>query len=232
MLKAGWVRHCEQNEYADPGYLDEYNDDVFVEVLDSPACYRDGTLIANKPALPTVEQIVALATDESKGSPVRASRGDEDRSVYGRPWEDPWVHSPDVFCYDEVAALFNAIGVPGYVETTGGGCATIYAGPLVPFESVIDRAGNTETEQRYKVAAGPGHFGWGQPSVGTVEEFYIGLNDEGESDPPNAGDLGVTNTRQLAALIALYVIDAADFDNVEAIGLDATHRGIPQKGQS
>jgi hypothetical protein len=38
------------------------------------------------------------------------------------------------------------------------------------------------------------------------------------------------STRQIAALIALYVIDSADLDNVHAIGLDATQRGIPQNG--
>jgi hypothetical protein len=240
MLRSAWAEHCRTNLRASPDYLGEYIDDVNYEQVVIPSGKLDGKVITTLPVpSPTVERIVLLAKDPGLGSPVRISPGDRASGDYGNAWSlipgEEWVHSPDVFSYDEVCRMLTSIGVQAYTEQTGGGCATIYAGPLVPFEHASfvngQPVGEVEIEQRYKIAAGPGTYGWDRgDSVGSIEEFYMGPNDDGESESLSAADLAVTNTRQLAAYIALLVIDAADFDNVTAIGLDATQRGIPQNG--
>lgn len=242
MLRSAWAEHCRRNLNADPGYLDEFIDDVNYEQVVIPSGVLDGKVITTTPLpKPTVEEIVALALDPSKGSPVRMLGDDENDTGYGNAWThrergEEWVHAADVFSYDEVCALLTDIGVSAYAEQTGGGCGTIYAGPLVPFEHAeYDHGkptGGVEIEMRYKVALGPGVYGWGKgPSVGNLAESWVGPNDDGESgEGNNLADLAITSTRQIAALIALYVIDSADLDYVEAIGLDATQRGIPQNG--
>jgi hypothetical protein len=242
MLRSAWAEHCRTNHNASPDYLGEYIDDVNYEQVVIPSGTLDGKVIVTTPLPnPTVEEIVALANDTTKGSPVRNLGGDENDTGYGNAWThrergEEWVHAADVFSYDEVCDLLTDIGVIAYAEQTGGGCGTIYAGSLFPFEHAeFDHGkptGGVEIEMRYKVAVGPGVYGWGKgPSVGNLAESWVGPNDDGESgEGNNLADLAVTNTRQIAALIALYVIDAADFDNVTAIGLDATQRGIPQNG--
>lgn len=186
----------------------------------------------------TVADLIALANDETKGHEVRELTDDE-VSTWAEPkghtWQTWTGYSPDYFSYDELTHLLEEVGIPAYVEQTGGGCATIYAGPLFAYHHTVWRAGKptdeTEIEWRHVVAAGPGNYGWDQgPSIGNIGEFYVGPNDEGETEGVTTGDLAPTNTRQLAALIGLYVLDAADFDNVTAIGLDGTQRGIPQIG--
>lgn len=239
MLRSAWAEHVKRTD-ADPGYLDEYIDDVDYRQLVVPSGVIDGAVRTMLPMpLPTVEQIVAFAHRPELGSPVRVTTSDEVAGDYGNAWtkhpDVEWQHSPDVFSYDEVCNLLTRIGVHAYPEQTGGGCGTIYAGRLVEFQNAYGRAPEGhllwETERRYQVAAGPGVYGWDKgDTCGTVEEFWMGPNDDGESESHSAADLAVTNTRQLAAYIALLVIDAADFDNVTAIGLDATQRGIPQNG--
>lgn len=241
MLRSAWAEHCRTNLNADLGYLETYLDDVNYEQIVIPSGTLDGKVIVTMPIPnPTVEDIVRMAQSPVIGSDVRY---DDDTVMgdYGNAWsrlsrEVEWVHSPDVFSYDEVCALLTDLGVQAYVEQTGGGCATIYAGPLVPFEHSVWRAGvltdEVSIEQRYKVAAGLGAYGWDKgDSVGSLAEFFVGPNDDGDSGEGNeVADLAPTNTRQIAALIALYVIDMADGDSVEAIGLDSTQRGIPQNG--
>ena len=240
MLRSALAAHVRRSG-ADPGYLDEYIEDVDYRQLVVPSGVIDGTVVTTLPTPPpTVQQIVEFATDPGLGSPVRVTNDDDPTAAdYGNAWSllpgVEWHHSPDVFSYDEVCRMLTDIGIAAYPEQTGGGFGTIYAGPLVEFQNAYGRNDDGtmkfETERRYKVAAGPGVYGWDRgDSVGSVEEFYMGPNDDGESDSVGAADLAVTNTRQLAAYIALLVIDAADFDNVTAIGLDATQRGIPQNG--
>jgi len=75
---------------------------------------------------------------------------------------------------DRIADLVSKAGVFAYVEQTGGGCATIYAGTLFKDE---------HDEERYPVAAGPGVFtgpNWTKPR-GLVGDFYIGPDDDGET---------------------------------------------------
>lgn len=78
---------------------------------------------------------------------------------------------------DEVVRLLQAEhGIANaYVEQTGGGCATIYAGPQ-------HTDGNGD--QRYAVAAGPGWFAGPGFTVAraTPADFYIGPDDDGESE--------------------------------------------------
>lgn len=74
-----------------------------------------------------------------------------------------------------ICDLLNTQGITAYVEQTGGGTATIYAG-----ESFTDKHG----DPRHPVLAGPGWFdgpAWTQPH-GDPTDFYIGPDDDGESD--------------------------------------------------
>lgn len=219
LLRDAWHVHSQQTG-ADPYYLDEFYDDVNVLVVKPPAITRDGEVWhVGGPGTnnqPTVEDIVDFVRfGLNVGHPIGADR--------------------DEFNMDEVCALLHYhLGVRAYVEYTGGGCATIYAGATRQEHGEVDHEGLPV--YRYPCLGGPGRFtgSIGNPltqTVGSWHEFYVGPEEQTGDDPlPSIGDLGVTNTRQIAALIALHVIDAADFDNVTAIGLDATQRGIPQNG--
>jgi hypothetical protein len=80
-------------------------------------------------------------------------------------------------------------GIPAYVEHTGGGVATIYAGKP-------DDAG------RYAACAGPGTFAhrfYGGAHVGDSADFYVGPDDDGES------------------LFSAIPLDASDDDIADAI---------------
>jgi len=77
--------------------------------------------------------------------------------------------------FDKVVELVKAQGVAAYVEQTGGGCATILAGPM--------------SEDGHAVAAaGPGYFdgpGW-TCGRGDTDDLYVGPDDQGESDSMTA----------------------------------------------
>jgi hypothetical protein len=88
---------------------------------------------------------------------------------------------------DEVVRQVRKTGVDAYVEHTGGGCATIYAGG-----QYIDRAG----DGRWQAVAGPGWFEGGPGEAGmftlgraTTDEFFIGPDDDGESGPATDGEV-------------------------------------------
>ena len=83
---------------------------------------------------------------------------------------------PDVeFSMDAVVDRLHAAGVPAYVEMTGGGCATIYAGGK---HVSLDGA---EECPRWDVAAGPGTYGTRNGNLALLAEFYVGPNDDGAS---------------------------------------------------
>jgi hypothetical protein len=121
---------------------------------------------------------------------------------------------------DEVARLVRAAGVDCVLDTSGGGCATIWAGP---------RRHEEGWGPRFAALAGPGRFGWGRvPSVALVEDFYVG---------PDAADADATSTAQVGArtpeLIAKLIVAQArkadptqllSFDEIEALGLHGTLR--------
>jgi hypothetical protein len=81
----------------------------------------------------------------------------------------------DIIDMDAICEILRAGDIPAYVEQTGGGCATIYAG--VPYTDEIGDA-------RYPCLAGPGWFagpGW-TAGRGWVDEFCYGADDDGETD--------------------------------------------------
>lgn len=75
---------------------------------------------------------------------------------------------------DRVVELLHGKGVDNaYVEQTGGGCATIFAGPT--FEE-------PDYGTRYAACAGPGRYGWTSDvaSMGHTDEFCVGADDYGD----------------------------------------------------
>lgn len=86
------------------------------------------------------------------------------------------LRSVVVIDLDAVVDRMKAQGVDAYVEQTGGGVATIYAGPAYT---------DAEGDQRWSVVAGPGWFegpGWHAPRA-DLAEFCYGPDDDGESEP-------------------------------------------------
>lgn len=102
---------------------------------------------------------------------------------------------------DRIVELLHAQGhTEASVEQTGGGTATIYAGPLVPHKEYPD----IET---HAIAAGPGWFEgpWWTNGRATSDEFFIGRNNEFEgafTDVPK-----ITNEEEVANLIAAAIRD-------------------------
>lgn len=97
---------------------------------------------------------------------------------------------------DAIVELVEAEGIQAYVEQTGGGCATIYAGRTGSPADLI--------RPEWIAGAGPGWFegpGFSR-GRGVVGDFWIGLNDDGETDPyaPNTN-----NPAESAALIVAVV---------------------------
>lgn len=99
--------------------------------------------------------------------------------VYVAEWEREPQPEPDTtFSLNAVVEGLQQRGIPAYVEQTGGGCATIYAGGMhVSEETHLD--GSVHRENAWNVSAGPGHFldsQWTQ-GVADLGEFYVGAND-------------------------------------------------------
>lgn len=97
---------------------------------------------------------------------------------------------------DTIAAAVRALGVPCFVEQTGGGCATVYAG-----DTYTDEHGDA----RYLAGAGPGWFegpGWTNARADLVDgsDFYVGLDDDGEDEQGVWVQPGTTEA-EIAALI-------------------------------
>lgn len=77
---------------------------------------------------------------------------------------------------EAVADELRRRGVHSYVEQTGGGVATIYAGP---------QHEEPGWGTRWACLAGPGWFDgplWTLP-VGDLGDFYVGPDDDGETEP-------------------------------------------------
>lgn len=88
-------------------------------------------------------------------------------------------------------------GIKAYVDQTGGGCATLYAGE--PWE-------DEEYGRRYPCVAGPGWFENGRVTErarASRTDFYVGKDDEGVEDPIIIPET-MTHTG-IAYLIALQV---------------------------
>lgn len=97
---------------------------------------------------------------------------------------------------DAVVVALRCKGIQAHVEQTGGGCATIFAGPL------------QIEHDRYSAVAGPGWFLGPGFSRARAEpgDFYVGPDDGGETTP-----LTVTTTdpHVIAGLIAAQVTGTA-----------------------
>lgn len=85
---------------------------------------------------------------------------------------------------DKVVDMLHRADTFAYVEQTGGGTATIYAG-----HTFVESDYGT----RYAALAGPGWFegpGW-TIARGYAADFYVGPDDEGDANPwePNLSTL-------------------------------------------
>lgn len=125
---------------------------------------------------------------------------------------------------DIVVEIVNRHGVPAYVEQTGGGTATIYAG--VPYK-------DDEGDQRFPAVAGPGWFtepGW-RGGRSTLYEFSIGPDDDGESGSIMPAYVGALDHDAVARLIVAQTrkppSTLLSVDEVEALGFDGTERSLP-----
>lgn len=111
-------------------------------------------------------------------------------------------------CYDEaddadinmdrIVEGLRQEGVRAYVEQTGGGCATIYIGETIPDSKGAGWDG-------YELCAGPGWFdgpGW-TLARGARSDFYIGPDDQGETDPFSVTE-DMTDGEILAYILAAY----------------------------
>lgn len=108
---------------------------------------------------------------------------------------DPSV-ADTVVDLEHVCRLLAAEGIPAYVEQTGGGVATIYAGQ--PRE-------DEDRGHRYPVIAGPGWFegpDWTEGRADT-RELYVGPDDDGEVTPTAIAP--GTKEDEIAAVIAKQV---------------------------
>lgn len=135
----------------------------------------------------------------------------------GEPVAGPGGRTLDL---DEVVRLLrDEHGIAdAYVEQTGGGCATIYAGPT--------RYDPHEQAHRYAAIAGPGWFEdratFSQARAASAD-FYIGPDDDGLNTPvalPGTGD-----ERLAARVIAAQARRAnparpLDAEELTALGLD------------
>lgn len=93
-----------------------------------------------------------------------------------------------------------------YVAMTGGGVATIFAGPTRE---------EPDYGIRYAAVAGPGSYGWDTgPSVADTREFFIGPDDYGDAI---AAEAPADSTEvEVAALIAAQVAAAQYVDGAVA----------------
>lgn len=91
---------------------------------------------------------------------------------------------PDEFYMGDVCARLEAMGIPAYVETTGGGCATIYAGHSVTVGDV-GTVSHGDVVMPYAdsctvhpVLGGPGMYDWHDPDRSRASrlEFVVGLD--------------------------------------------------------
>src|SRR5664279_331292 len=98
--------------------------------------------------------------------------------------------------FDRVVDLLKARGISAYVEQTGGGCASIYAGAI---------RYNADGDPDYAAIAGPGRFegpGW-TDGRGDTEDLYVGPTGENDDHFIDVRGYSVTTEEEVATLIAL-----------------------------
>lgn len=143
-------------------------------------------------------------------------------------------NTPDKYDVDMqvVAEIVSRAGVPAYVEQTGGGCATIFAG--VAYK-------DAEGDERFPAAAGPGWFTgphFSEPRA-SLYEFGVGPDNDGEGGFVDFAQIGALDITNIANVIVAQVrkTEAArvnggepvclSTDDIEALGLDGTARSEP-----
>lgn len=96
---------------------------------------------------------------------------------------------------DEVVRILKDKGIDAYVEQTGGGTATIFAG-----NQFIDGYGTN----RYQACAGPGWFEGPNFTEARADtsEFYVGPDDDGVAEPVDA-DASWDEARAAEAIAAV-----------------------------
>jgi len=170
--------------------------DGFIRTADGLALVPETathTLIAR---LMESARITARATGSIGATHVETILGVEIRAEWLRerpaPVEDD-EPEPDIeFSLDAVVAALHERGIPGHVDMTGGGHATIYAGGK---HVVLD---GSEERVDWDVAAGPGTYSYTADSTALLAEFYVGPNDEGFSETTSLPDTILASAEAVA----------------------------------
>lgn len=119
----------------------------------------------------------------------------------------------------EVAGLLAILGIDAVVEHTGGGCATLFAGPTRPDP---DDPGAVV----WAAVAGPGRYDRradGGPHPAALAELVVGPDDHGQSAPTEVGALGAVGAHAVAVLVAdqlRHPERVATDDELAAAGFD------------
>ena len=104
------------------------------------------------------------------------------------------------FSMDDIVQRVQEAGYHAFVEMTGGGCATIFAGPVHEEEGY---------GARYAAIAGPGWFDGPGYTIAraAAHDFYVGVDDDGSTDPlPRPGGLTTSTPEVVANAYAQQVI--------------------------
>lgn len=130
------------------------------------------------------------------------------------------------FDMQKVVELVKAAGVTAYVEHTGGGVATIYAGEEVDFKD------GDHTYRVHKVAAGPGTYAqYGAPMWASLRDFAVGPNDYGEAGYVDCSEVGAHTVEDIAKIIvaqaSLPFGELLDREALTELGFDPTGRSMP-----
>lgn len=127
---------------------------------------------------------------------------------------------------DDVVALVTAAGYPCVVEQTGGNTATIYAG--APYIK--------DGDERFPIVAGPGDFEFPHyaRSSFSLWELWIGPDDDGETVPLDAHNVGAHTARDVADLIIGCLAIGEQHrimtaDELESLGFDGTNSGTRRR---
>jgi hypothetical protein len=137
---------------------------------------------------------------------------------------------------DEIALILRRDHglADAYVEQTGGGCATLYAGQVGYHECTCPNTGKLGPHDdgcpvparggspRYGSCAGPGWF-TGPAWTGAradLDDFYVGPDDQGETSPVMPLEVGARTEADIAKLIAAQAsLPAGEILNLEALAV-------------
>lgn len=130
---------------------------------------------------------------------------------------------------DRIVTLIEHAGITAYVEQTGGGIATIFAGQQ---RVQFDDEGNSLEDDRWDAAGGPGWFqgeGWTDARA-TLLDFVVGVDDMGEIGTVTPLRIGAHTEAGIAALIVAQVHArrrALTREEITALGFDPNGQQTP-----